>query len=132
MKYLFLLLTAFVCLPSFALRYGTAQIITSASMIATIDSIGIDTNQQVGGAIQAVWSGNPNGTLKIQVSNDNVLSYTNVINWTDYTGSSQSLTGSSGNFVWNLLNMGYRWIRLVYTFSSGSGTLNAVYSGKGV
>lgn len=141
MKYLFLIITVFYLGTGFyanALRYSTSPIITAGSMGASTNSIGIDLNQILNCSIQAVWTGTPTGTLKIQVSNDNVPYGTssnpsaNVVNWTDYTGSSQSLSGSAGNFVWNMLDSGYRWIRLVYTRSSGTGTINAAIVGKGI
>lgn len=119
------------------MKFDPVQIITSGDMAqSAINSKGIDLNQQYVYAIQAVWTGSPVGTLKIQVSNDIVPDgvggdqASNVVNWTDYTNSSQSISGA-GNFVWNVLEAGYRWVRLVYTKTSGSGTINAVFSGKG-
>ncbi len=87
------------------------------------------------------------GTLKLQISNDNVQlpqmsgpiagidPAANVKNWTDYSGSSYGVTATSAigssSFVWNVLYPGYRWVRLVYTSSSGSGVMSASFFGKG-
>lgn len=125
------------------MRFAPVQIIANASMTSTVNSEGIDLNQTVLYSIQASWTGTPVGTLKLQISDDIVpvaASSTNpvgtnpagnVINWSDYTGS-PSLVNGPGNFVWNVSDVGYRWVRLVYTPSSSTGTLNATFSGKGV
>lgn len=101
-------------------------------------SNGVDLDFMALGAIQAVFTGSPVGTLKLQISTDNVPAPTlgsanmasNVVNWSDYTGSSVAVT-TSGNFVWNLSFIGYRWIRLAYTKTSGTGSLTVTASGKG-
>ena len=78
---------------------------TSANMAASITGT-VDTQESNCWAIQASWIGTPTGTLKIQTSNDNVAvgpdnnPGVNVINWTDISGSSQSLTGSPGTYIW--------------------------------
>lgn len=110
---------------------------------ATINSIGLDIGQVYVSAIQAVFTGSPVGTLKLQVSCDNVAPVqwssgsaivsnpaANVVNWTDYTGSSQTIS-AAGNFAWLINPVGFRWIRLVYTKTSGSGNLNVTFNGKG-
>lgn len=105
-------------------------------MGASINSIGVDLQQLNLNSIQAVFTGSPVGTLSIQVSNDNVAvaaganPAANVVNWSDYTGSSSAVSGA-GNLTYNLTFAGYRWVRLVYTRSSGTGTLNATFTGKG-
>lgn len=74
-------------------------------------------------SIQAVWTGSPTGNLSIQISNDN-------INWSTYTGSSTAVSGA-GNFMWNLLTTPYPWVRVIYTASGGTGSLNISVNGKG-
>ncbi len=120
------------------MRFDPVQIVTDGDMSqATINSIGIDLNQTVLYSVQAVFTGTPTGTLKLQISNDVVKvapgtnPSANVVNWSDYTGSSQSIS-AAGNFTWNCFDVGYRWVRLVYVRASGSGTLNATYCGKGI
>lgn len=87
-------------------------------------------------SIQAVWTGTPTGTIKVQVSNDvgPTPEYNpngTITTWTDVTGSSQSIAGAAGNFWWNLNDIGARWARLVYTRTSGTGTLDARQNIKG-
>lgn len=119
------------------MKFVPCQIVTNGNMASTINSLGVDLNQIPLFSIQAVFTGSPVGTLKLQISNDIVNPISTgqqaaeVVNWTDYTGSSTAVSGA-GNFVWNCLESGYRWVRLVYTPASGTGTLNATLSGKGV
>lgn len=90
-------------------------------------------------AIQAIWTGGgtPVGTFKLQGSNDNgesgttTLGATQPTNWTDITTSSQAITGNSGSVLYDAASCGYRWVRLVYTRTSGTATLSANMNTKG-
>src|ERR1700677_860990 len=88
------------------------QIVDAASMAALVNSVGIHMNIFNGASItncsiQAVMSGAPVGTLKLQISNDPVdvpmndnqgtdnpdyNPAVNVVNWSDYTGSTYAVT----------------------------------------
>lgn len=112
------------------------QIVTNGSLGADLVSIGMPIDQMQFASIQAEWTGGTAaGTLKIQISNDIVTPSTtadpgaNVVNWSDWTGSSTTVAGA-GNFGWNV-ESGYSWVRLVFTRSGGTGTLNAIFTGKG-
>jgi len=112
-------------------------------MASSFKSTGVDLNQTVLYSIEAVFSGAPVGSFNLEVSNDIVPvdpSNTNpvgpdpagnVVNWVTYTGSSTAVSGS-GNFLWNVLEAGYRWVRVSYTATSGSGSCTITFSGKGV
>lgn len=106
------------------MRVFEYQLVTDQSMGADFTS---DSQQMVNmamGSIFAMWSGTPNGSLKLQISNDNE-------NWTDYTDSDYALT-VPGSVMWNLSSIGYQYLRVVYTRTSGTGTLNVTVSGKGI
>jgi hypothetical protein len=126
------------------MRFAQVQLLTNGDMSqSSLTSTGVDMNQQVLASISAVFSGSPVGSLKLQISNDIVPVHPgtnipvgtdpagNVVNWSDYTGSSENVT-TNGNFTWNLGEAGYRWVRVVYTKVSGTGTLNVYFSEKGV
>jgi hypothetical protein len=108
-------------------------------MSGSLNSIGIDLQQLFLGSIQIVWASGatPVGALTLEVSNDIVQPSlgtnpaANVVNWTTYSGSSTALSGNSGTAFYNITDMGFRWLRLVYTRTSGSATMNAVFFGKG-
>lgn len=125
-------------LQLFASKFATAPIITNGNMaLSSVTSVGVDLNQINLSSMQAYWTGSPVGSLKVQVSTDNVPlglgadPASNVVHWTDYTGSSVAIS-AAGDQLYNMTFVGYRWARLVYTKTSGAGTINATYNGKGL
>ena len=109
----------------------------------TMNSIGIEINQLYSWSIQASWTGAPVGTFQIQVSNDIVpLAPTTsnpvgpdpaalVVNWSNYTGSAVITAGTAGNWTWIAGLAPYKWARLSYAASSGTGTVTANFFAKG-
>ena len=83
-------------------------------------------------SIQLVFTGSPTGTFKLQASNDpgrpSGASDTEVqiglSNWTDIADSTQAIS-AAGDHTWTVENAGYSWVRVVYTFGSGSGSLTS-------
>lgn len=116
----------------FASKYVITQIMTNASLGASVNSSVVDLNQINLLSVQAIWTGGTAaGTLNIQVSNDNVQKISDITNWTDYTGSSTTIAGA-GDILYNMTFAGYRWMRLHFVRTSGTGTINATMSGKGI
>ena len=100
------------------------QLLTAQSMTGSFASPSIDLWYKEWGSIQASWTGaSASGTLNLAVSNDNV-------NFSTYTGSSTTVLGP-GNFLWNMLFCGFRYVELVYTVTSGTGSLAAIAVAKG-
>lgn len=120
------------------MRTPNALLVENGDMSGSINSNPFRLEHLNTVAIQAVFTGSsPTGTFKVQVSNDTQLITESgdigatVNNWSDVSGSSVSVT-ASGDVAWNLPNTGFRWVRVVYTRSSGSGTLNVRAQGKGL
>lgn len=92
--------------------------------------------QFYGYSVQVIITGTVTGSLKLQGSDDfrvpsmNDPTGVNVVNWTDITGSTQSISGS-GNGIYNSPSCQFRWIRPVYTAVSGTGTMTINVEGKG-
>jgi hypothetical protein len=102
----------------------------------TIYSDWIWIGHAAGIAIQAVWTGTPNGAIKLQCSLDPKTltpgdSFPTLTNAEDITDSSYTLTGSAGSYTWNVDAAFFPWIRAVYTNTSSTGTLNIRYNTKG-
>lgn len=112
------------------------QTITNGDMsAASITSLVSEIQYLDDIAIQMNWSGSPVGTFAIQGSLDYAQDYagnvTNAGNWIALTlNPIPAATGSSGNWLVNLDGLSFPAIRLVYTKTSGTGTLNAFISGK--
>lgn len=90
-------------------------------------------------SIAANISGTPTGTISLQASNDpetndtQPLSNKPPVNWVTIANSSFSVT-SSGETMWNVSEVAYNYVRVVYVDSSSgasTATMNIVFNGKG-
>jgi len=97
---------------------STYVIATAQSLGANYTSPQIAKEQQQGIYVQAVVTGgtSPTGTWAIQSSADG-----SAASWNTVTSTSQSITGN-GVTSWNLTGQNYKFFRVIYTFTSGSGS----------
>lgn len=103
-------------------------------MNTNINSQPLNLNQMFGYSIQAVYTGTPTGTFKLQCSVDANSGNINPVNWTDIANT-PFVVASAGSFTWNVYDVMYNWVRLVYTDASGgtsTAVLTATYNGKGM
>ena len=91
-----------------------------------------------GYAIQILITGTATGTVGLQGSCDpgpnanfQAANDPAVVNWTDIAGSSQAVTGA-GTVTYDVVKTAYPWVRVVYTASSGIGTIAAHFNAKGL
>lgn len=98
-----------------------------ASSSASQNGIQIDSNQLVSASFQFVFGDTSSvGTCKIQASNDicndryqaNLFTVTN---WTDIPNMSVSSVSGASQIL-TIPNCSYRWLRAVYTSTSGGST----------
>lgn len=93
-------------------------------------------------SIAANISGTPNGIIKLQASNDPATDETppsgvpfpTPTNWADIERSTFTVT-TSGTTMWNVYDVAYNYVRVVYTDSSSgasTATMNVIINGKGV
>lgn len=83
-------------------------------------------------AVQVVTSGTHAGTLKIQVSCDagnpnastEAQQSVNVTNWSDLPNATAAVT-NSGAYLINVVDAGYNFARVVYTKTSGTGSITS-------
>lgn len=114
-------------------NYLHKQVFTNATMTGT--SVNTSLITEIRGfdniSYEADFSGTPTGTFSVQVSN----SYDPITN-PNATFVILPITptpvasGSSGVLGIDINQSGFQWIKLVYTNTSGLGTLNAYVSGK--
>lgn len=100
-----------------------STLVSAVSMGANITSSSLDLNEANTYCAQLIYTGTPTGTLKLQGSNDNS-------NWTDISGKSVALAGSAGSSFLSDTGFGYGFLRIVYTFTSGTGSLTATVNAK--
>jgi hypothetical protein len=108
-------------LPMFLLNNS---VVSNGDMSADITSSVVDVSEIKSIAVQASWSGSsPVGTLHIQASLDNVT-YTNLT-------AGSSISGNTGSVVVNYPDYAFKYVRLFYDVTSGTGTLQCSIAGKG-
>lgn len=109
-------------------------------MNTTINSSAMQLLNMFGYNIQIVFTGTPTGNFKLQASADPIYKgapgiQATPVNWTDVLNSTQSVS-AAGNLMWNVSEVMYNYVRVVYTdTSSGSSTAIitvAEFNGKGV
>lgn len=81
------------------------------------------------------WSGTaPVGALQIQGSNDYELeadgSERSAGTWNNLSGAAGNISGNTGNGGIDIMATSYKYLRAVYTRTSGVGTLQVTVSGK--
>jgi len=99
------------------------KILTNGNMSGNLTSSVQDLSITNGFSVYAKWTGSPVGIIKLQISVDG-------INFVDYSGSQTAVNGA-GDALWEITTAFYNKIQVVYTFTSGSGTLNVQINGKG-
>lgn len=103
-----------------------------------LDAVDISTSQTSGKtsiegidnvALQAVWNGtSPVGVLYVEVSVE-----ANPVNWDalDF-GSAISISGNTGMHTININQHAFKWLRVRYVRTSGTGTMTVTELGKTV
>jgi hypothetical protein len=108
-------------------------------MNTTINSAPVPLYQTFAYAIQVVFTGTPTGTFSLQGSCDPIpqarVEEIVPTNWSTIINSSISVS-AAGNLMWNVAEIGYNYVRVVYTDTSG-GTSTAIitaanFNGKGM
>lgn len=113
------------------------HIITAQSMATTITSSAVEIENQDNIGIQLHWIGTPTGAFSIQISSNHLEdSQHNVItagNWVTLTLSPAiTASGSADDAYIDLNQISALYMRIVYTATSGAGTLDAYVVAKGV
>lgn len=111
-------------------------VITAASMGADVISPPSNINQITYVGYTVSWTGTPTGSFSVEVCNDAVYLpngqyVAGTGTWVALTlSSSVSASGSAGSAFIDIDGVSAAFIRLHYTRSSGTGTLNATVAGK--
>lgn len=101
------------------------HVVSAGDMSANVTSDVVDVRYRRYGAVQLVFSGTPTGTFTIEASVDGVN-----FNALDF-GAAIEAAGAAGSHLIELADIGYDKLRVVYTRTSGTGTLEAYVMCKG-
>jgi hypothetical protein len=96
----------------------TAQLISAADASVNKTSSPYDKGDLTSFSVQFTFSSATlNGTASLECSNNNN-------DWIQVTGSSVAVASGAVTMI-NVINGAYRWVRAVWTASSGTGTVTA-------
>ena len=91
--------------------------------VASTTSKAIDCSYHVACSFQVIATGTAVGVAKLQVSNDGVT-------FADLPGGTVAVTGV-GSFIFPKIDISYYSLQIVYTKTSGTGTITATYKSIG-
>lgn len=97
-----------------------SHLVSAEAMTGTITSSMMDIAELSGFAAHAIFTGAPVGTLSISASNDG----------TNFKAVGSQAVSGAGQYMLNVDRAHYRYIRVEYAFTSGTGTLDVYVSGK--
>ena len=100
----------------------------SGDMSSNINSLPVVLDETCTYNVHATFTGSPVGSIKLQGSNNPTL-----LGWIDITGpgvTTVTPVTSSGTYMVNVEFAGYSQVQLIYTATSGTGTLYAQINAK--
>lgn len=121
------------------MRVYNKQIISAQPLNVSSNSDYMELKNIYMYCITAIITGTPTGTLKLQASNDPETNTTvpnstaPPVNWVDIDDSTFTVT-SAGNNMWNVREVAYNYVRVVYTDASGgasTATMKIIINCKG-
>lgn len=119
---------------NFAVESVSGSYLDGYSTAASFNSNWIRLENASDYSVQCFVTSTLTGTVKLQCSNEKGTNVTNAVpaiaNGIDITGASSTLSAASPVFF-NVQNSGYRWFRVVFTVSSGSGAATVIVNCKG-
>lgn len=107
---------------------GQTPLDTNVSMAADYTSPSVDVRNLINASFNVIAGSGATGDWKVQWSNDGVTFYQLL----DPSGSDVELglAGNADTLQFDLTNFSYGFLRIIYDFTSGSGTADIIYQGK--
>lgn len=104
-------------------RFNLISLFASVNMAATIQEPAIDLEIYNISSISIKWDGTPIGNLVLQGSNA-ANTDSDFLSSFDTIPNSRVAVSGAGLQTWNFLQpLGFKWFRILWTFSSGTGTI---------
>lgn len=124
------------------MRTFNKQISTAVDLDANSFSPAVPLKNIYTYCINAIITGTPTGTIKLQASNDPETNdsqpggtpFPVPTHWVDIADSSFSVT-TAGQTMWNVNAVGYNYVRVAYVDGSAgasTATMDIIFNGKGV
>ena len=104
------------------MKYFVKTTLSAANAATTQNATPSDMSTMVAISAQAILTGSPVGTLTFQASNDLTYNGQTQTNWTTIPNTSVAVN-SAGTYLLPKIDSCYQWVRVVYTATSGTGTV---------
>ena len=106
---------------------GAASNMTGTTVLTAVFYMGGASDA----SLQIVWTGTPNGSFVVEVSNTGKVVAAADDEWEDLGLGLANAVGAAGSHFVNVSNSGARWVRVRYTNTSSTGTLTVYAVKKG-
>lgn len=106
------------------MRSYNEPIINAADASTNQTSILVKSENLHLASLHVITTGTAVGSVKLQASNDEPANNVAPNNWADITGATVAISGAGSYLIPNL-DICYNYVRAVYTFTSGTGTVSA-------
>jgi hypothetical protein len=112
-------------------------IFTATAMTSSLTSVIVEIRNQDNIGIQLHWTGAPVGTFTVQISSDHLQDAEGNVqvpgNWVSLVLSPAiTASGTPDDAYIDLNQMSAQYVRVLYNFTSGSGTLSGLAVAKGI
>lgn len=97
------------------------KVLDAVSLASNQTSDSIELNDSRGYCVHSIITGSPVGSLIVEVSNDN----------SNFVAEDTYAVSAAGQRLYNKDGAYYKYIRVRYSFTSGSGSLTSYVSTKG-
>ena len=106
------------------MRSFNEPVLNGADASVNQNSVIVDCQNLHLASCHVIMSGTAAGTVKLQASNDEPTTGLPPANFVDISGATVSVS-AAGQFLSPKLDICYKYLRAVYTFTSGTGTVTA-------
>jgi len=95
--------------------------LTSTDLSASLTSLPLNILDYNSFSISLTWTGTPIGFMRLQVCND-LQDPTTLSTWEDLRDTELAILGINSH-TYNISSISSKWLRLSYTYMSGTGTM---------
>ena len=106
------------------MRSFNEAVLNAADASVNQNSVIVESQNLHLASCHVISTGTAVGTVKLQASNDEPMTGLPPANFVDISGASVSVT-AAGQFLIPKLDICYKYVRAVYTATSGTGTITA-------
>lgn len=116
------------------MRVENKLLVSAGDMSVNVTSPAIWMEHMALLAVQMLWTGTPTGNFTLEGSCDpgnGDQTGTGVTNWIMIANTTQAAGAGAGKYCYWLADVPVKWVRLVYSRTSGTGSVDVRFNAKG-